>query len=279
MSQAAGDLSLYDVVEAAAAPDAVVIHPTAIVDPKAQLGVGVHVGPFSVVGPKVTLGDRVRLLSHVTLEGRTTVGASTVIHQYASIGMPPQDLKYQGEDSTLVIGEENSIRQYVNISLGSASGGGETRIGRRNLIMAYCHVAHDCRIGNNIVFANGATLAGHVELSDHVVIGGLAALHQFVRVGPLAMIGGGSMVVQDVPPFTMVQGDRARPSGLNVVGLRRAGYGVEAVRDLKAMYRLLYSEGLTVEDAVGRMEAEISETPYRSLFVDFVRSSQRGICR
>lgn len=276
--EGAEDLTLFDIPGADASRD-VEIHPTALVAPGAQLGVGVKIGPYCTVGPKVVLGDFVQLSSHVSVENRTTIGARTVIYQFATIGVAPQDLKFRGEDTTLLVGEENSIRQYVNIAIGSEAGGGETRIGRRNLMMAYCHVAHDCVVGSNIVFANGATLGGHVHLGDHAVVGGLAAIHQFVRIGQRAMIGGGSMVVQDVPPFVMVQGDRARPSGLNVVGLRRAGFGPNALRDLKNMYRLLYSEGLTVEETVTRIEAEISSAPYVDEFVAFLKSSQRGVCR
>ena len=277
-SEAPDDLTLFD-IPGPEASKTVDIHPTAIVAEGAQLGVGVKIGPFCVVGPHVALGDIVQLGSHVSVENRTTIGARTVVYQFSTLGVAPQDLKFRGEATTLHIGEENSIRQYVNMAIGSEAGGGETRIGRRNLFMAYCHVAHDCNVGSNIVFANGATLGGHVQLGNHSVVGGLAALHQFVRVGQRAMIGGGSMVVQDVPPFVMVQGDRARPSGLNVVGLRRAGYGAPALRDLKNMYRLLYSEGLTVDDCIARIEAEITTAPYVTEFVDFLKASQRGVCR
>jgi UDP-N-acetylglucosamine acyltransferase len=275
---ASQDLTLFD-IPGPDASTAVEIHPTAIVAKGAQLGVGVKVGPYCVIGEKAVLGDYVRLASHVSVENRTTVGARTVIYQFATLGVNPQDLKFEGEDTALEIGEENSIRQYVNMSIGSASGGGVTKVGRRNLFMAYCHVAHDCMVGSNLVFANGATLGGHVHVGDHGVVGGLAAVHQFVRIGSRAMIGGGSMVVQDVPPFVMVQGDRARPNGLNVVGLRRAGYGADALRDLKNMYRLLYSEGLTVEDALKRIVEEVEPSAFRSEFVEFVQSSHRGVCR
>jgi UDP-N-acetylglucosamine acyltransferase len=277
-SETSQDLTLFD-IPGADAPTAVEIHPTAIVAKGAQLGVGVRIGPYCVISDKAILGDYVQLASHVSVENRTTVGARTVVYQFATLGVNPQDLKFHGEDTVLEIGEENSIRQYVNMSIGSAAGGGITRIGRRNLFMAYSHVAHDCSVGSNLVFANGATLGGHVQIGDHAVIGGLAAVHQFVRIGSRAMIGGGSMVVQDVPPFVMVQGDRARPNGLNVVGLRRSGYGADALRDLKNMYRLLYSEGLTVEDALKRIQDEVEPSRFRTEFVEFVQSSHRGVCR
>ncbi len=272
------DNSLFD-IPAVDLDAPVEIHPTAIVAPGAQLGRGVVIGPYSVIGPKVTLGDNVRIASHVTIENRTTVGARTVVYQFATIGVVPQDLKFHGEDAELIIGEENSIRQYSNMSIGSESGGGVTKIGRRNLFMVYTHVAHDCQIGDNIVLVNGVSLAGHVRIDDRAFVGGHAAVHQFCRIGTRTMIGGGSIVVQDVPPFCMVQGDRATPVGLNVVGLRRAGYSTDAIRDLKAMYRLLYSENLTLEDTIKRIESEIGDTEERRTFVEFLRSSERGVCR
>ena len=272
------DHSLFD-IPAADVNAPVEIHPTALVAPGAQLGRGVVVGPYSVIGPKVRLGDNVRIGSHVTIENRTTVGARTVIYQFATVGVVPQDLKFLGEDTELIIGEENSIRQYSNLSIGSASGGGVTRIGRRNLLMVYTHVAHDCQIGDNIVLVNGVSLAGHVEIKDRAFVGGHAAVHQFCRIGTRAMIGGGSMVVQDVPPYCMVQGDRAAPIGLNVVGLRRAGFSQDVIRDLKTMYRLLYNEGLTIGDTVARIEAETADTVERRTFVEFLKSSERGVCR
>jgi UDP-N-acetylglucosamine acyltransferase len=255
------------------------IHPTAIVAKGAQLGRGVVVGPYSVIGPKVVLGDYTRISSHVTIENRTTIGARTAVYQFATIGVVPQDLKFRGEDAELIIGPENSIRQYANISIGSDAGGGKTSIGRRNLIMVYCHVAHDCIIGDNIVLVNGVSLAGHVVVSDRAFIGGHSAVHQFCRVGTRAMVGGGSMVVQDVPPYCMVQGDRAVPVGLNVVGLRRAGVPSDRLKDLKDMYRLLYKEGLTVDDALARIENEIPVSEYRQNFCDFLKASERGVCR
>lgn len=272
------DNSLFDIpVSDLNAP--VVIHPTAVVAPGAQLGRGVEIGPFCFVGPKVQLGDNVKLASHVTIENRTTIGARSVIYQFATIGVVPQDLKFHGEDAELIVGEENSIRQYANISIGSESGGGITKIGRRNLLMVYTHVAHDCQIGDNIVLVNGVSLGGHVIIQDRAFVGGHSAVHQFCRIGTRVMIGGGSMVVQDVPPYCMVQGDRAAPVGLNVVGLRRAGYSAESLRDLKAMYRMLYSENLTVDDAIKKIETDIDSSEERRIFVEFLRSSERGVCR
>jgi UDP-N-acetylglucosamine acyltransferase len=272
------DLPLFDVPRPEpGAPT--VIHPSAVIEPGAQIGQGVHVGPYCVVGPKVQLHDGVRLESHVTVGGRTTVGARTVIYPFATIGVIPQDLKYAGEDAELIIGEENSIRQYVNMSIGTAGGGGRTVIGRRSLFMVYVHIGHDSHVGDNVVFANGVSLGGHVIIESRAFIGGHAAVHQFCRVGSRAMVGGGSMVTQDVPPFTTAQGDRARPTGLNLVGLKRAGYSNDELRDIKSMYRLLYNENLTVEDAIARMESEIPASPSRANFVAFLRASERGVVR
>ena len=272
------DLSLSD-IPAADAHAPTEVHPTAIVASGAQLGQGVVIGPYCVIGPKVKIGDRARLASHVTVENRTTIGARSVVYQFATLGVVPQDLKFDGEDAELLIGEENSIRQYVNISIGSTSGGGRTVIGRRNLLMVYVHIAHDCIIGDNIVMVNGVSVAGHVTIHDRAFIGGMSGVHQFCRIGTRAIIGGGSMVVQDVPPYCLVQGDRAAPNGLNVVGLRRSGFSADTLRDLKTMYRLLYSEGLTVDDAIVRMEAETAPSVQRQSFIDFLRLSERGVCR
>jgi UDP-N-acetylglucosamine acyltransferase len=272
------DLSLYDIP--ARNPSApTVIHPTAIIERGARLGQGVVVGPYAIVGPKVVLGDQVQIGAHVVVEGRTTVGARTVVHPFAALGTMPQDLKYKGEDAELVIGEENSIRQYVNMAIGTEGGGGKTVVGRRNLMMVNCHVAHDCVLGDNIVMANGVTLAGHVHVATKAFLGGLCAVHQFCKIGELTMTAGGSMVTQDVPPYCMVQGDRARVNGLNIVGLRRAGMTADVVRDVKTMYRLVYSDNLTLEDAIAKIEAEIADGAEKRLFVGFLRASERGLCR
>lgn len=271
-------INLADLPEASGSGE-VRIHPTAIVEKGAQLGKGVEIGPYCVVSAKAVLHDWVRLASHVTVEGRTTIGERTAVYQFATLGVKPQDLKFHNEDTELVIGPENSIRQYVNISIGTEGGGGRTVIGRRNLLMVYVHVAHDCVVGDNCVFANAVSLAGHVMVRDHAFLGGHSAVHQFVKIGELAMLGGGSMVVQDVPPFVMVQGDRAVPSGLNVVGLRRAGFSHDEVKDIKTMYKLLYNEQLTLEDCIARIERDVADSRWRRLFVDFLKSSQRGVCR
>jgi len=233
------------------------IHPTAIVHKGAEFGVGVRIGPYAVIGPKVKLGDGVDVGPHCVIDRRTNIGPRTSVSAFASIGSLPQDLKYRGEDTELVIGSDNMFREYANISIGTEGGGGITRIGDKNLFMVYTHVAHDSRIGNQCIFANSVAIAGHVHIDDFAVLGGLSAVHQFCRIGTMAMIAGGAMVVQDVPPFCMVHGDRATPNGLNVVGLRRAGVTGEQLTAIKSMYRLLYSENLTVEDAIARMKEDL----------------------
>lgn len=274
------DLPLWDVPSAATTADKETrIHPTAIVDKGAKLGCGVEIGPYCHIGPKAVIGDQVRLVSHVIVENQTTIGARTIAHPFATLGAIPQDLKYSGEAAELIIGAENSIRQYVNMSIGTEGGGGKTVVGRRNIFMVNVHIGHDSVVGDNCIFANGVSLGGHVFVGDHAVLGGHAAVHQFCRVGTRSMTAGGAMVVQDVPPFCMVHGDRATINGLNVVGLRRAGFTGDDVKDIKNMYRLLYSESLTVDDAIARIEAEVADTGWRRLFVDFLRQSARGVCR
>ncbi len=255
------------------------IHPSAVVDAHAEIGVGVSIGPFAVVGPKVKLGDGVTIDSHAVVSGRTVVGARTHIHSFASVGSQPQDLKFAGEDTELVIGVENMIREYANLSVGTAGGGGKTVVGDRNLFMVYSHVAHDCVIGNDSIFANGVAIAGHCVVGDKAVFGGLSGLHQFCHVGDMAMVAAGAIVTQDVPPFVMVQGDRAKPTGLNVVGLRRSGMTAGQVSDVKNCYRLIYSEGLPIDDAVARIGVETTDQSVKSKFLVFFSAAKRGICR
>lgn len=257
----------------------VFIHPEALVYKGAQLGEGVQIGPRAVIGPKVVLGDGVQIGVGAIVTGKTTVGRLTEISALATVGSEPQDLKYRGEDTELIIGAENKIREYVNISTGTVSGGGRTTIGDRNLIMVYSHIAHDCHVGNNCIFANGVHLAGHVQVQDFVVFGGMSGGHQFCRFGERAMVAAGAIVVQDVPPYCLVQGDRARISGLNVVGLKRSDLPKQRISDIKNMFKMLFNENLTVEDALQRIETEIAPSEQRTRFVDFLRKSERGICR
>jgi UDP-N-acetylglucosamine acyltransferase len=255
----------------------VVIHPTAQVAKGAELGTGCVIGPGALVGPKVVLGDRVKIGAGAILEGRTKVGDETTIFPYASVGSVPQDLKYRGEDTELLIGKRNRIREYVNISLGTEGGGGKTVIGDDNLIMVYTHIGHDCIIQSHCIFANGAQIAGHVEVGNYAVFGGLSGAHQFSRYGDMVMVAAGSMCSQDVPPFCMVHGDHASINGLNVVGLRRSG--LKNISDIKAMYRIVYSENLGLDAAVEKILNEVPESAERLSFTAFLKASARGICR
>jgi UDP-N-acetylglucosamine acyltransferase len=256
----------------------VTIHPTAVVASGAELADDVEVGPYAVIGPHVRIGRGTTVGAHAVIEGRTTIGERNRIFQFAAIGAIPQDLKYHGEPSELVIGDENQIREFATLHLGTEGGGRITSVGNRNLFMNFSHVAHDCRIGDRVILANGATLAGHVTVHDYVIVGGLAAVHQFVRIGESAMLAGGAMVVQDVPPFCVVQGDRAGLVGLNVEGMRRRGFADEDVRGLRTAYRTLFRSGLTVKDAMRKMRDEPLGAAVERL-VQFVESSKRGICR
>ena len=255
------------------------IHHSAIVEPGAQLGPGVVVGPFSHVGSQVTLDEGVILDSHVSITGRTQIGRGTRVWPFATLGAQPQDLKYRGEDTSLVVGAENMIREYVNISIGTVSGGSKTVVGRGNLLMMGCHIGHDCQIGDDCILANGVSLGGHVEVGDRAVLGGHSGVHQFVKIGPVAMLAGGAMVAQDVPPYCTVAGNRAVPNGLNTVGLRRAGVASSELATIKEMYRLVYQASLSLGEALAALEERLPPSSFRDVFTQFLRSSQRGICR
>jgi UDP-N-acetylglucosamine acyltransferase len=255
------------------------IHPTAIVHSGAELGKQVEVGAFSIVGPKVKLGDNVKVLSHAVVDGRTAIGEGTTIHPFATVGITPQDLKYKGEDTELEIGSRNTIREYVNISTGTIDGGGRTVIGSQNLFMVYTHIAHDCIIGDRCIVANSVSVAGHVEIHDGAVIGGLAGIHQFTKIGSMAMVAAGSMVAQDVMPFCMVHGDRAQMNGLNVVGLRRLGVKSEQLEQVKQMYKIVFNSSLTQDDALAKIKQEIPASEYQKRFIAFLQASNRGLCR
>lgn len=256
------------------------IHPTAVVDPAARLGAGVTVGPFCLVGPNVELGDGVRLVSHVVVEGRTRIGAGTVIYPFASIGHPPQDLKYRGEPSELIIGCNNTIREHVTMNPGTEGGGMVTRVGDNCLFMMSSHVAHDCVVGNGVILANNATLAGHVTVGDYVVMGGLSAAHQFVRIGPHAMIGGMSGVENDVIPFGLVMGDRARLAGLNLVGLERRGFGRDDIRGLRAAYRMLFASEGTFADRLEEVDRQFGAQILVADILGFIRTkNSRPLCQ
>ena len=255
------------------------VHPTALVHRRAEFGKRVQVGAYSYVGPKVICADDVQIGSYVHLGGRTFIGRGTAIWHYCSIGAQPQDLKYRGEDTRLVIGEHNAIREYVNISIGTDGGGGMTRIGNNNLLMVHVHVAHDCTIGDNSIFANNVNLAGHVEIDDNVVLGGMAAVHQFCRLGSYSMLTGGSMTGKDVPPFCRVHGQPAHILGLNTIGLRRANMDSATLATIKQMYRFVYRQQLTLDDAQQKIQQQLPDSAVRRTFLDFIARSQRGICR
>ncbi|MGE5546405.1 MAG: acyl-ACP--UDP-N-acetylglucosamine O-acyltransferase [Solirubrobacterales bacterium] len=255
------------------------IHPTAIVDSKAELADSVVIGPFCVVGPHVRLDERVELLSHVVVEGRTTIGEGTRIFPFASIGHQPQDLKYHGEPSTLEIGRNNQVREYVTMQPGTEGGGMVTRVGDNCLFMASAHVAHDCILGNNVIMANNATLAGHVIVGECAFLGGLSAVHQFVRIGKHAMIGGMSGVEADVIPFGMVIGNRAHLNGLNIVGLKRRGFSREDIHTLRNAYRLLFAPEGTLQERLADVAEQFSGNAGVMEIVDFIRSdSSRSLC-
>ncbi len=255
------------------------IHPTAIVDRGAELDSSVEVGPFAVIGPHVRIGAGTTVGPHAVIEGRTTIGARNRIFQLAALGAIPQDLKYQGEPTELVLGDDNQIREFTTLHIGSAGGGGVTRLGNGNLIMANAHVAHDCQLGNQVILANSVALAGHVHIGDRAIVGGLAAVHQFVRLGQLAFISGGAMVVMDVPPFCTAQGDRAALSGLNTVGLTRAGLSPEVAKHLKEAYKILFRTGLGLQAAIAQTKAQVPAGAEVAALLAFVASSERGLPR
>ena len=255
------------------------IDPRAIVHLGAELDTGVKIGPFSIIGPHVKIGSGTVIESHVVLEGRTTIGRDNRIFPYASVGAVPQDLKYGGEDSELVIGDNNTVRECVTINKGTEGGGMVTRLGNGILVMAYCHIAHDCQIGDGVIMANQATLAGHVEIQDNAVLGGMTGIHQFCRIGSLAMVGAHSYVSMDVAPYTTVQGVRAKLSGLNITGIKRSNISEESLAALKVAYRIIFKSSLLLENAVEKIAENGPASPEVDQFVDFISSSERGVIR
>ncbi len=256
-----------------------VVHPTAIVHPKARLGAGVVVGPYAVITEHVTLGPRTTVGTHCVIEGRTTIGADCQLFTGAVIGSSPQDLKYHGEASTLTIGDRNQIREYVTINSGTEAGGKKTIIGSDGLFMAYAHVAHDCLVGNHVVLANSVALAGHIVLEDHTIIGGLVGIHQFVRVGTLAIVGRWSRVIQDIPPYATCVGYPAKVFGLNSEGLRRAGVSNETKQLLHHAFRVLFHSKLSMSHAIEQVAAGADHCPELQHLLAFIRDSKRGIAR
>ena len=255
------------------------IHKNAIVADGAVLGNDCHIGPFCTVGSDVKLGDGVRLDSHVVVDGKTTIGDETHIFPFVSLGLGPQDLKYAGEPTSTEIGKRNQIREFVTIHRGTAGGGGVTRIGDGNLLMAQAHVAHDCQLGSEIIMANAATLAGHVEIADKASVGAYSGVHQFCRVGYESFIGGYSVVVKDAMPFAIIQGNHARCYGMNKLGMKRRGYSKETIEKLSHAFHLLLSAKLNTTQAVERIKAEIADCTEVNLLTSFIASSKRGVVK
>ncbi len=256
------------------------VHPTAIVEDGAGLGAGVEIGPYCIVGPEVTLGDGVVLKSHVAVAGRTTIGAGTVIYPFSSIGHQPQDLKFKGEPSTLEIGAGNVIREHVTMNPGTEGGGMVTRVGDNGLFMVGSHVAHDCLIGDRVILANNATLAGHVTIQDYAIIGGLSAIHQFARIGRHAMVGGASAVENDVIPYGSVLGNRAYLSGLNIIGLKRRNFSRDEIHSLRAAYRLMFAPEGTMTERLEDVSSLFADNEPVMEIVGFIREeSSRAVCQ
>ncbi len=255
------------------------VHPTAIVHADARVHASVEVGPYAIIGAHVEIAAGTKVGAHAVIEGHTKIGERNTIFHHTSIGAVPQDLKYAGEPTRLVIGDDNTIREFVTMHIGTAGGGGVTTIGNKNLFMAYCHIAHDCTVGNGCVLANCATLAGHVELNDFVTLGGLSAVHQFTRIGRHAFVAGGAMVVMDVPPFCTAQGDRAELAGLNTVGLSRHGFSDEQIGRVKDAYSILFRSKLGLNEALARLKAEYSGHSEIEMLLSFITASKRGITR
>ena len=255
------------------------IHPTALVDPEARLGRNVAVGPFCVVGSQVEIGEGSAIGAHVVIEGRVRIGRNNRIFHFACLGGPPQDKKYAGEDTTVEIGDGNTIREYVTINRGTALDAGVTRVGDDNWIMAYVHFAHDCQIGSHTIFANACQLAGHVRVGDWAILGATTLVHQFVHIGAHAFTGMGSFLPQDLPPYVTAAGNTARPYGLNSEGLKRRGFSPAAISGLKKAYRTLYRSGLGLEDARRELESQVAACPPVRAILDFLSQSTRGILR
>jgi UDP-N-acetylglucosamine acyltransferase len=259
------------------------IHPTAIIDPEASLGESVEVGAYAIVGPRVTLGDGCRIGAHAIVESHARIGRGTRIFSFASVGAPPQDLKFRGEETWVEIGEGSTIREYVTVNRGTVPGGGTTRVGNGVLLMAYCHVAHDCHVRDRVIMANAATLGGHVDVGEGAIIGGLVGVHQFVRIGSYAIIGALSGIPLDIPPYVTAVVARGKKGtglyGLNLIGLKRNRFSEQTIAELKKAYRILFRSGLPMREALLRAETETESLPEVRNLLEFVRSSKRGVQR
>lgn len=255
------------------------IHETAIIDPKAKIETGVEIGPYCIIKKGSRIGRGTRLISHVIIEGETEIGENCVFSPFASIGSSPQDLKYKGEATKLIIGNNNIIREYVTINRASVGGDEITAVGSDNYLMAYVHIAHNCKVGNHVIMANAATLAGHVIVEDFTIIGGLAAVHQYTRIGQYAMIGGLSGVVQDIPPYMIAAGSRAKLFGPNTIGLKRHGFTDQATNAIKKAYKILFREKRSLKDAIKKVRDDFKEFSEIEYLVEFIEKNKRGICR
>ncbi len=255
------------------------IHPSTVVSSKTKIAEGVKIGPFSIIGEDVTVGRDTIIGSHVVIDRNTVVGKKNRIYPFVSIGLPPQDIGYRGEDTRVIIGDENIIREFVTINRATTKQDKVTKVGNKNYIMAYAHVAHDCTLGNSIIMSNAAALGGHIEIGDHAIIGGLVAIHQFVRIGAYAFIGGKSAIVKDIPPFMMASGDRARLFGLNQVGLKREGFSQEKINSLKKAYQIIWRDHHLLNEALERVRREIPLFKELEMLLDFLVNSKRGVVR
>ena len=255
------------------------IHPSAIVNPHAEIDERVFIGPFCIISEGVHIKKGTKLISHVIIEGNTEIGENCIVYPYTSIGLPPQDLKYKGEKTSVKIGNDNIIREYITIHRASVGGDGVTIIGNKNFLMAYVHIAHDCKIGSNIIMANAATLGGHVVVEDFAFIGGLVAIHQFTRIGAYAMVGGFSGVGQDILPYTIASGARAKLFGLNTIGLKRNNFSDSTINNLKKAYKILFKEKRTLNDAVKKIQEDLPYTDEIKHLIEFIQANKRGICR
>lgn len=255
------------------------IHPTAIVAGGARLEKGIVVGPYTIIGENVTLRQGTWVGSHVVIEGEVEVGEACRIFHHVIIGTPPQHLTYRSEGTRVKIGDHTVIREFATVHRGTVEGGGITVVGSRNYIMAYAHIAHDCRLGNDVVLSSQAALAGHVVVGEHVVIGGMSGVHQFVRIGEYAFVGACSAILQDIPPYVKVQGNRAKPYGLNTVGLKRYGFSEESLRKLKQAYRIIFLSELNTSQALAKVENELLPCPEVERLLEFIKSSDRGIAK
>jgi UDP-N-acetylglucosamine acyltransferase len=255
------------------------IHPTAVIASDAQIAEGVEIGPYVVIGDDVKIGKNTIIGPHTVIDNYTQIGEHCRIFQFCSIGADPQDLKFKGEKTRVIIGDHNTIREFVTIHRGTTADIGMTFIGSRNLIMAYCHIAHNCKLENNIVMSNAAQLAGHIHVEDFAIISGMTGVHQFTRIGAHCFIGAMSGVPQDIPPYTLSSGSRAKLYGLNVIGLERRNFPEKSIKSLKEAYRIIFRSDMLMVEALKKAEAEVEDCPEVRHFINFIRASERGVCR